>query len=178
MSTPLLRNGPARLSPAVWASGHAIWDHDTNGRTYRADQLEVANELPPQYVARALGLCPGENACVRRRRYVVEDRPVQLATTYLPAKIVQGSAITLPDTGPGGVYARLAELGQAPAHFSEDLRVRTPAPAEQANLELDDGIPIIEIVRIAFTNELVPVEVANMTLAANAYILRYEFHAD
>jgi GntR family transcriptional regulator len=97
---------------------------------------------------------------------------------YLPADLVTGSAITQQDTGPGGVYARLAELGHAPAHFREDLRARTPQPEEAAELELpSSGTPVVEIVRTAFTEAGRPVEVNEMTLDASAYILRYDFDA-
>lgn len=35
----------------------------------------------------------------RQRRYRVDDKPVQLATSYFPAHIVAGTRITEPDTG-------------------------------------------------------------------------------
>lgn len=56
---------------------------------------------------------------VRRRRFVLDGKPVLLSTSYLPAALVAGSAITQPDTGAGGTYARLAELGAAPVRFRE-----------------------------------------------------------
>ncbi|MFD2357431.1 hypothetical protein ACFSTC_61385 [Nonomuraea ferruginea] len=52
----------------------------------------------------------GPDVWVRRRRYLVDARPVQLATSYFPARLVEGSPITEADTGPGGVYARLRDL--------------------------------------------------------------------
>ncbi|ESU49845.1 GntR family regulatory protein [Streptomyces sp. HCCB10043] len=58
-----------------------------------------------------LGLDEGERVCVRSRRFVLDGKPVLLSTSYLPAPLVEASAITQPDTGPGGIYARLAELG-------------------------------------------------------------------
>ena len=56
----------------------------------------------------------------------LDDKPVLLATSYLPASVVAGSAITREDTGPGGTYARLAELGYKPVHFREEIRSRMP----------------------------------------------------
>jgi GntR family transcriptional regulator len=101
-----------------------------------------------------------------------------LATSYLPAELVRGSAITQQDTGPGGTYARLAELGHAPTHFREDLRARMPQPEETDALDLPSaGTPVIDIVRTAYTDAGQPVEVNEMTLDASAYILRYDFTA-
>lgn len=57
---------------------------------------------------------------VRRRRFVLDGKPVLLSTFCLPAALVAGTAITRPGTGAGGTYARLAELGAAPVRFRED----------------------------------------------------------
>ena len=83
---------------------------------------------------------------------MLDGKPVLLSTSYLPASIVAGSAITQEDTGPGGSYARLAELGHAPAHFREDVRARMPQPEETKALDLpSSGTPVVDIVRTAFT---------------------------
>lgn len=77
-----------------------------------------------------------------------------------------------------GSYARLAELGHAPAHFREDVRARMPQPDESEALGLPSGgSPVIDIVRIAFDADGRPVEVNEMTLDASGYILRYDFRA-
>ena len=55
----------------------------------------------------------------------------------------------LADTGPGGTYARLGDLGHAPARFREDLRARMPAPEETERLELAAGTPVVDIIRVA-----------------------------
>jgi GntR family transcriptional regulator len=115
---------------------------------------------------------------VRQRRFVLDGQPVMLSTSYLPGDIVRGSAITEQDTGPGGTYARLAELGHEPTRFREDVRARMPQPEEVTALDLPaSATPVIEIVRTAFTDAGNPIEVDEMTLDASAYILRYDFEA-
>jgi GntR family transcriptional regulator len=53
-----------------------------------------------------------------------------------------------------------------------------PQPHEITALELSAvGIPVIEIVRTAFTEDGIPIEVNEMTLDASAYVLRYDFEA-
>ncbi len=74
------------------------------------------------------------------------------ATSHLPADIVAASAITRIDSGPGGTYARLAELGHKPVHFREEIRSRMPSPAEAERLSLALGTPVIQIVRTAFAH--------------------------
>ena len=112
---------------------------------------------------------------VRDRRYLLDGKPVLLARSYLPASLARGTQITQPDTGPGGTYARLADLGHAPARFREDLRARMPEPGEVAALDLAPGTPVVEVIRTAYASDGQPVEVSEMTADASAYVFRYDF---
>jgi GntR family transcriptional regulator len=102
---------------------------------------------------------------------------VLLSSSYLPAQLVNGSPILRPDPGPGGIYARLADLGQAPAHFREDVLSRMPMPTEGQDLEMVPGTPVFLITRIAYTAQGRAVEVNEMVLDASAYVLEYAFDA-
>ena len=80
--------------------------------------------------------------------------------------------------GPGGTYACLAELGHAPAHFREDVRARMPSSRRSKRSVFPRvGRPIVDIVRTAYTDAGMAVEVNEMTLGACADILRYDFSA-
>ncbi|MEU8247680.1 GntR family transcriptional regulator [Nonomuraea sp. NPDC048916] len=171
---PIRRHGSRRLSREQWGEGRAIWDADARGRPFTVDEVEVVREEASEEIA---GLLATGDAWVRRRRYSIDDRPVQLATSYFPAHLVEGSAITLPDTGLGGVYARLRDLGLSPAHFTEEVRARMPAPRETQLLDLPGGTPVIVIIRTAYTSEGRPVEHNEMVLDSAAYVLQYDFDA-
>ncbi|MET7460307.1 GntR family transcriptional regulator [Nonomuraea sp. NPDC005501] len=171
---PIRRHGSRRLARDQWGEGHSIWDADVRGRPFTVDEVEVLNEEAPEDVAEVLD---SRQAWIRRRRYSVDGRPVQLATSYFPARAVEGSAITLADTGAGGVYARLRDLGLAPAHFTEEIRARMPAPRESELLGLPAGTPVIVIARTAYTSSGVPVEYNEMVLDSAAYVLQYDFDA-
>jgi GntR family transcriptional regulator len=95
----------------------------------------------------------------------------------LPYDLVSDSAIVQADTGPGGIYARLAELGHAPAHFREEIRCRMSSSEETEGLHLAATTPVIKICRTAFSAEGRAVEVNEMTLDAGSYILEYDFDA-
>ena len=88
---------------------------------------------------------------------------------------MSGSPITEPDTGPGGIYARLRDLGHEPTQFREDFRARMPEPTEAEELGLGPGTPIVEIVRTAYTSDGQAVEVNEMVADASAYVFRYDF---
>lgn len=173
---PIRRVSPDRLRTTKWGSGRPIWSTDVGTRP-RTEGVTVDVGLPPAPVAEVLELDDGALVVIRRRRYVVDDKPVQLATSYYPETLVAGSAITRINTGDGGAYARLTELGHEPTRFREELRIRMPRDAERKELELAQGTPIALIVRTAYTADDRPVEVNEMVLDSSAYVVEYKFTA-
>lgn len=169
------RRCPARLDESVWGAGLSVLASDVGDREVTVDELDVTTTTAPEHIRRALVLASRERAVMRRRRYLVDGRPVQLATSYYPGRLVRGTRIANPDTGPGGVYARLADLGHTPVRFREEVRARMPRSAESSSLGLVQGTPVVQVVRTAFTVDGRPVEVNEMTLDASVYILEYEF---
>ncbi|MCC8451316.1 GntR family transcriptional regulator [Streptomyces rochei] len=174
---PLRRRGIQRLAEQQWGNGRSIWSADIENRSLEVDQVTVSEEPAPDRVGAVLGLADGEPVCVRRRRFVLDGKPVLLATSYLPMSLVAGSAITQEDTGEGGTYARLAELGHKPVHFREEIRSRMPTKDEASQLCMSAGTPALLICRTAFTGDGRSVEVNEMTLDAASYVLEYDFDA-
>ncbi|MFF7992837.1 GntR family transcriptional regulator [Kitasatospora xanthocidica] len=174
---PLRRRGIQRLAQGQWGSGRSIWSADIDKRSLVVDQVSVTEQGAPEHVARVLGSDPGSPMCVRHRRFVLDGKPVLLSTSYLPAGLVAGTAITREDTGPGGTYARLAEIGAKPVHFREEVRSRMPSGEESTRLELSAGTPVILICRTAFADEGQVVELNEMILDAASYVLEYDFDA-
>ena len=171
---PIRRHGSRRLAREQWGAGRAIWDADTTGRPYSVDDLTITLEPAAGDAARVLGCA---EVWVRRRRYSVDGRAVQIAASHFPAELVTGSPITDQDTGAGGVYARLRDLGHAPAHFTEEVRARMPSPEEAAKLALPAGTPVIEVCRSAFATGGTAVELNKMIMDAASYVLQYDFDA-
>lgn len=174
---PLIRDGISRLGRSTWPSGQSIWSAEAQGRDLSVDQIEVSETTPPGHIRDLLGLDENARTVLRSRRFVLDGKPVLLARSWLPATIAADSVIAQPDTGPGGTYARLADVGHAPTRFREDLRSRMPQPEETERLEIAPGTPVIDVVRIAVDASGTPVEVNEMTADASAYVFRYEFDA-
>lgn len=176
---PVVRAGTARLTARGWGAGRSVWAAETGGRELVADQVEVRRADPPDYVRLLLDLPGSDDVRVvsRSRRYVLDGKPVLLSVSYLPARIAEGTMIEYQDAGPGGVYARLRELGHAPARFREELRSRMPEPQEAERLEIPPGTPVVDIVRTAYTIDGQIVEVNEMTADASSYVFRYDFDA-
>jgi GntR family transcriptional regulator len=170
------RSSPGRLSRNLWGTGQRISDADIPERAL-VSNIEVGETAAPEWAAEALGIGADSPVVFRSRRYVVDDKAVQLATSYYPVDLARGTRITYTDTGPGGSYAVLAELGHAPASFTEYLLARMPRPDEAAQLDLPGGTPVIEITRHAFEVGGRCVEVNRMILDGSAYLLDYSFSA-
>jgi GntR family transcriptional regulator len=173
---PIVRDGISRLGQATWPSGQSIWSAESEGRDLTVDQIQVGEADAPAHVRDLLGLPVDATVVLRSRRFVLDGKPVLISRSWLPVSIAAGTAIAQPDTGPGGTYARLADLGHAPARFREDLRSRMPSPDEADRLEIAAGTPVIDVIRIALDAHGRPVEVNEMTADASAYIFRYEFN--
>ncbi|WP_432070880.1 GntR family transcriptional regulator [Streptomyces sp. AA1529] len=169
------RHGIQRLSRDQWGAGKSIWAADEE-RPVTID-VRVDNIAAPAHIARMLDLEDGGAVCARSRRFVLDERPVMLATSYLPHELVEGTAITRVDTGEGGTYARLAEIGHAPAHFREEIRCRLPTAEEAEHLAMPLERPIIKLCRTAFDAAGSSVEVNEMTLDSASYVLEYVFDA-
>lgn len=173
---PIRRRGIQRLSHRQWGSGASIFSADDD-RPLTVDQVSVAVTQAPSSIAKVLGLEDGQRACARSRRFVLEGKPVLRATSYLSYDLVKDSAIVETDPGPGGIYARLADLGHAPSHFREEVRSRMPSADEAGTLDLSPSTPVIKICRTAFSTVDRAVEVNEMTLDSTAYVLEYDFDA-
>ena len=175
---PVIRDGISRLGASTWPAGRDIWSADSEGRDLQVDQVEVGRAQAPDHVRALLNLDDRSTEVIRRsRRFVLDDKPVLMSVSWLPAAIAGGTQIEQPDTGPGGTYARLADAERAPEWFREDLRARMPLAEETEKLRLPPGTPVVEITRTAYSADGTPVEVNEMTADAGSYVFRYQFTA-
>ena len=150
---------------------------EAQGRSWRQEVLELAEVSPPPAVADRLNLDEDARAFVRRRRVWIEDVPMQLADSYFPIEIAAGTRIVEEDTGPGGVYARLEERGHRLTRFHEELSFRMPTPSEVRALALDSGVPVVDLLRVAYAGEQ-PVELFMSVMAGDRHIFVYDIPAD
>jgi len=101
-----------------------------------------------------------------------------LATSYLPLDLVKDTPVMRVDTGDGGTYARLADLGHPPVHFREEVRGRLPSAQEAIDLEMPVERSVLKICRTAYDETGRAIEVNEMTLDSAAYVLEYDYDAD
>lgn len=168
----IVRNAQKRLSRDVWESGRSIWSVDLENREPDVEVEVSPGEPAPDHVAAILG---ADRVCRRRRVFSLDGRTLQLATSYLPADLAAEAGVNQADTGPGGSYARLADIGRRPVAATERLRARVAMPDEVEALELGVGASVILIERTVRDEAGQVLEVNEMTLDAAKYILEYNF---
>jgi GntR family transcriptional regulator len=175
---PVRRLASDRFAREHREAGKAAFlaEAERSGFRPRVDQIEVTRGEAPAFVRERLQL-EGGLVLSRSRRYFADDRPVELAVSYLPLEIAEGTAIAESDTGPGGVYARLEEAGYTLERFVEEVTARMPTTEERSRLELQAGVPVIVVLRTAYDSAGRSVEVCDTVKAAPAFILEYEIKA-
>ena len=148
------------------------------GFTPGVELAEVGPVTPPDEIVKRLHLEPGEQALIRRRRMYANDEPMQLATSYIPWSLAEGTQIAERDTGPGGIYSRLADIGHGPVRFTEDVSARMPTPEEADFLRLTPPQPVFFLVRVAFDGKDRPVETCEHIMSGDRWQLSYAWAAD
>ncbi|MFE2412307.1 GntR family transcriptional regulator [Kitasatospora sp. NPDC059408] len=131
----------------------------------------------PIDLAALMGLEPGSEVLVRDR--VMGDpetgAPKQLATSYLPADLARGTRLADSDTGPGGIYDRLEEMGHRPLEWSESVSARMPSPeeAEALHLPTDVGVPLLRVLRVTTSPTGQVAEVNDTRMSSELFEIGY-----
>ncbi|WP_026412616.1 GntR family transcriptional regulator [Actinomadura oligospora] len=134
--------------------------------------------VPPPDVARRLELGEGELALIRKREMFADGRPVQLAASYVPMSAAGDVGIAFPDTGPSGLYERLAERGHRVVRFMEEIESRRPTEEEADFLKIGKSQHVLEVVRFAFDRVGRPLDVVINVFPTQLWKLTYEWAAE
>ena len=138
----------------------------------RTDYREIGRTTAPDRVVRILGTGKTK-PLVRRRVLYANDEPTQIADSYYPWSIAKDCpALLEADTGQGGSYGRLAEVGYGPVRFSEEVDVRMPTEHERRTLDLEATQAVFEICHVAYAAGDQPVEVCLHVMPGHLWTLR------
>jgi GntR family transcriptional regulator len=142
----------------------------SQGRTPRVE-THVRTWTAGDNAAELLRVPAGTPLLARDRRMFCDERLVQLATSFLPLDLVEGTRITQPDTGTGGTWSRLAELGHPVRHVRENAVVKPATSYQAGSFVIAPGDDVLEITRLAEDGVLIPLEVTVMTLDTRCWVL-------
>jgi len=153
-------------------------DGEASGMRLRQDVYAFEEVAAPPEIAERLQVPSGTTVFARRRLVRLADgTPMQLADSFIPLALAKGQ-LREPDSGPGGTYARIEEtLGQRLTRFTEELTFRMPTPREVHPLRLGPGIPVVNLVRVAYVGDR-PVECFVGVMAGDKHRLEYRIDTD
>ena len=160
---------PFGLDESAAPGDHApwlAWEHQTE------------HIAPSPAIARRLG-AGAAAVLVTATRYLLtaDGAPVQLAISYEPAGLTEGTAVALPEQGPlagRGVIERMRSIGIVVDQVVEELGVRQSLLAEADALALPPGAAVIHVERVHLSGGE-PVETADIVIPADRLRLRYRF---
>ncbi|MGC5041045.1 GntR family transcriptional regulator [Streptomyces sp. DT73] len=130
----------------------------------------------PRDIATLLGLTDDEPDVLVRDRVMGDPAtraPLQLATSYLPAPLARGTRLAETDTGPGGIYDLLEQMGHAPLSWEEAVSARMPTPTEADRLHLAKGVPLLRITRTTTGPDGTIVEINDTRMSADTFDIGY-----
>jgi GntR family transcriptional regulator len=173
----LFRFGSDRYSLANRATGLTPFrlEAQRQGKVPRIDVPSIAREVPPRDVGERLEVPLDEASVVHRENhYFADDEPVQIVSTYVRWDEAQGTLLMEAKSGPNGIYGRLEELGHVMTNIRDEIIARMPTPHEATILELQSGIPVLEVLHTSLDQDGVPFEVSRYVHRADLTGLKYE----
>jgi GntR family transcriptional regulator len=124
-------------------------------------------------IAERLAIQPGDEVVRTAYRFLADDEPIMLSTSYEPYELIAGTPIEHPEASPvTGVVPRMDLIGQHITHVTEDVNARAPRPYESEQLDIAPGVPVMTITRTYYVGDR-PVETCDIVVAADRYTLSY-----
>lgn len=124
-----------------------------------------------------LGVLTGSRVLERARvQGLVGDPPAQISTTYVNWEFVEKIPRLLEvDTGPGGIYSRLEDIGHSVGIFEETVTCRMPSEDEQTVLEIDADQPVLTLWRRAYGQTGRIIEATHRVVVGDRHELLYRY---
>ncbi len=152
------------MSDAQWTGASApyirpnqgdAWGKEAAGRGHvGAQRILFAGEAgaPPE-VAEALDLTVGQAVILRQRLVLLDDVPVEIASSYWPLRVAAGTALAATDKVRGGAPTLLANLGYEPKSVTENVRTRPATAEELTTLAMPDAGEWVLTLRRTITDD-------------------------
>ncbi|RLV10077.1 GntR family transcriptional regulator [Streptomyces griseocarneus] len=142
--------------------------------TWEAQSSETA---APERVAERLRIGAGDRVLCTQYEYLANRHPVQLATSWEPLAITEGTDVVLPERGPyarRGVRGRLAAIGIRVVRAQELVGSRPATTPEAEALGCAAGQCVTVIERTHFDGDGRAVETSDIVVRADRWRLEYD----
>ncbi|WP_326687155.1 MULTISPECIES: GntR family transcriptional regulator [unclassified Streptomyces] len=130
----------------------------------------------PERIAERLGIGPGDPVMCTQYEYLADRRPVQLATSWEPLAITEGTDVMCPERGPyarRGVRGRLAAIGIRVVRAVELVGARPATSPEAETLGCSPGQCVTAVERTHYDEDGRAVETSDIVVRADRWRLEY-----
>lgn len=130
----------------------------------------------PAGVAERLRLDPGDRVMRTEYEYLADRRPVQLATSWEPLELTEGTDVVFPELGPyarRGVRGRFAAIGIRVVRAAELVGARPATTPEAESLGCSPGQCVTVVERTHYDERERPVETSDIVVRADRWRLEY-----
>lgn len=152
-------------------------DDSTPSRDTTLTWEATSSETPaPAPIAERLGIGTGEPVLCTQYEYLANRHPVQLATSWEPLTITEGTDVALPERGPyarRGVRGRLAAIGVRVVRARELVGSRPATTPEAEALGCAAGQCVTVVERTHFDGDDRAVETSDIVVRADRWRLEY-----
>ncbi|MCY9787240.1 UTRA domain-containing protein [Nocardiopsis sp. EMB25] len=146
-----------------------LTEAEQQGLEPKRKMLFVGQEPASEHVAAGLQAEPGTDVVARRKMFWANDVPVRISTSYFRLDVAEGTRLA----GEGFVLptlqAAIEDLGHVFGHATETLTVRPPTPYEADLLDVP-GEWIVQVLRVSYSTEDVPVHALETICAASRHV--------
>jgi GntR family transcriptional regulator len=143
-------------------------DNSRKEGAYATSKILLQEMLPASpFVASLLHIDPNARILRLKRLRLADEVPVAMDDALLPLDLCMGLAEH--DMEHGSLYEALRGMGLAPARAEQMMRADMPNQEEKKLLDMEDGVPVMRIERIAFLSDGRPIEYAKSTYRSDRY---------
>ncbi|WP_431935749.1 GntR family transcriptional regulator [Micromonospora sp. RP3T] len=181
-----VRSG-ARWTPIMWRASDPENNlstddgpQDTWARCVREQGREPAEDIRIEIVEaddkarQHLQLAGPVPLIVRRRSRFVDGAPSATADSFYLREHVQGTAVELPSQVYPGVYAVFDERGLPWIRTVDEVSARMPTREEARRLGIVGAVPVLEVVRVSYTDQQLPVRMTVFLKPGDRYKAVFE----
>jgi GntR family transcriptional regulator len=170
----LVRSSDAVDSPLaarIDVAGGAV-----NGQPDLVWEAVSTTTVAPPGIAERLGLAPGAPVMCTQYEYLADRRPLQLATSWEPMALTEGTDVVFPERGPyarRGVRGRFAAIGIRVASAREVVGSRPATSPEAEALGCAPGQCVTAVERTHYDADDRPVETSDTVVPGDRWRLEY-----
>jgi GntR family transcriptional regulator len=176
--TPLIRLGNDRYSPKYRESGLSpfLLECAKQGKTGRFEVLSIERVQPSAEVAERLNVSPHTKSVLRRENvFYADDDPVHRVTTYIPWPIAKGTGLLQEEVPhPYGIHGVLEDQHHTMTRIREEISTRMPRPEEIRYLQLQPGVPVLDVLHTSIDQDDEAYEVTRFVMRGDMTGLLYD----